>query len=264
MRFTHSSLVLTGGACAALLLSAQPALAGAAPQQAPQQSQVKQHAAAAAAKGCVPAGETGVYLSKEGTAKVTFSKPFLDGLKKSGATIDGIAPVKLTDNGTALTMPIGEKYDNIEFPSGRVCYPGGFRITQKVTGKIYEVEDFWVLFAAFGHSKFHATPAVNGVRSAAGELTMLNFSVPQAFMTGQFVPHNEGIGPKRVVMNMDAQWATHLNKELATDFKSGMHLFDTDIAWKGVPTKAFPNVGSFPSVGVAGLQSIADAIRSSL
>lgn len=258
MRFTSSSLVLTGGVCAALLLSAQPALAGAAPQQAPQMRH------AAAAKGCVPAGQTGVYLSKEGTAKVTLSKQFLDGLKKSGATIDGIAPVRLTDNGTALTMPIGEKYDNIEFPSGRVCYPGGFRITQKATGKIYEIEDFWVLFAAFGHSKFLATPEVNGVRNTAGELTMLNFSVPQAFITGQFVPHNGGIGPKRVVMNMDAQWATHLNKELATDFKSGMHLFDTDIAWKGVPSKTFPNVGAFPSVGAAGLQSLADAIRPGL
>ncbi|CRK61983.1 hypothetical protein [Alloactinosynnema sp. L-07] len=50
-------------------------------------------------------------------------------------------------------------------------------------------------------------------------------------------------------------------KKGETQFKSGMHLFDTDIAWKGVPSLPFPNVGLFPSAGVAGLKTISDAIR---
>lgn len=253
MRLTRTSILTAAGVCAAALLSGQPAQAGSVTQQTPRQQ--------APVTGCLMQGETGVYLSKEGTAKVTFSQPFLDGLSRAGVTIDAIAPLLLVDDGTAVVMPIGEKYDNIEFPSGRVCYPGGFTVTRQSTGKVYEIEDFWILFAAFGDSKFFATPRVNGIPSPAGELTMLNFSVPQAFLTGQFVPHNGGIGPKRVIMNMDGQWARHLNTELGTQFRGGMHLFDTDIAWKGVPSMPFPNVGLFPSAGMAGLKAISDAIR---
>jgi hypothetical protein len=245
---------VTAGVCAALLLSGPAALAGPAAQQAPH----AQHKAPA--KGCLEPGETGFYLSKEGSAKVTFMQPFLDGLQRAGVTLAGIAPVEMVDDGTAV-MPIGDKVDNIEFPSGRVCYPGGFRLTQQSTGKVYELEDFWVQFAIFGNSKFFATPKVNGVPSAAGELTMLNFSVSQAFTTGEIAPHNGGIGPKRVEMSMDAQWARHLNTELGTDFTDGMPLFELDIAWKGAPTKPFPNTGLVPSPGVAALQAISDAIR---
>ncbi|MET9661078.1 hypothetical protein [Streptomyces sp. NPDC006510] len=260
MRYILAPFAVAAGVCAAVLMSGQPAPAGAAAHPVPQ-VRAQEHAAT---KGCVQPGETGLYLSKEGTAKVTFSQPLLDGLRKAGATIDAIDPIRLVDNGTAAVMPIGEKYDNIELPSGRVCYPGGFSIVQAATGKVYEIEDFWIQFAAFGDSKFFATPEVDGVPRAAGELTMLNFSVPQAFTTGEFVPHNGGIGPKRVSMDMDGEWARHLNSELGTDFWAGMHLFDTDIAWKGVPTKALPNVGLFPSPGVAGLKVIADAIRPHL
>ncbi|MER5613842.1 hypothetical protein [Streptomyces sp. NPDC002215] len=258
MRYTLVPLAVAAGLCTVMLTAGQavPAAAQSAPQ-------VRAQEHAAAVKGCVKPGETGLYLSKEGTAKVTFSQPLLDGLRRAGATIDAIAPIRPADNGTAAVMPIGEKYDNIELPSGRVCYPGGFRIVS-ATGKVYEIEDFWIQFAVLGDSKFFATPEVDGVPRAAGELTMLNFSVPQAFATGEFVPHNGGIGPERVIMDMDGQWAAHLNSELGTDFWAGMHLFDTDIAWKGVPTKAFPNVGLFPGPGVAGLKVIADAIRPNL
>ncbi|MGW8883028.1 hypothetical protein [Streptomyces sp. NPDC055749] len=256
MRFTPAaSLALTAGACTVLLLAGQPAVAG---------SGTAAHKAAAAAPTCVKDGETGTYLSKEGTSKATFSSGFFDTLRRAGVTMDAIAPHEMTDNGTSVTLPIGEKYDNIEFPSGRVCYPGGFRYTKEATGKTSEIDIFWVQFAAFGNSKFLATPKVDGKPLPTGELTMLNFSVPQAFTTGEFVPHNDGIGPKRVVMSMDAQWATHLNTELGTDFRAGQHVFDLDIAWKGLPTKPFPNTGPFPSPGVAGLQSIADAIRPEL
>lgn len=254
MRFTATSIVTAAVVCAAAVLLS-PAQAGSVTRQAPQQ---------APAKGCLAEGETGVYLSKEGSAKVTFSQPFMDGLRRAGVTVDAIAPMLLVDDGTAVIMPIGEKYDNIEFPSGRVCYPGGFTFTQPSTGTVSEIEDFWILFAAFGDSKFLATPQVNGKPDPAGELTMLNFSVAQAFTTGEFVPHNGGIGPKRVIMDMDAQWARHLNTELGTQFSGGMHLFDTDIAWKGIPSMPFPNVGLFPSPGVAGLKTISDAIRPHL
>lgn len=196
------------------------------------------HKAPAAAPTCVKEGETGTYLSKEGTSKATFSAGFFDTLRRAGVTMDAVAPHEMTDNGTTVTLPIGEKYDNIEFPSGRVCYPGGFRYTKDATGKTSEIDIFWVLFAAFGDSKFLATPKVDGKPVPTGELTMLNFSVPQAFTTGEFVPHNDGIGPKRVVMTMDAQWAAHLNTTLGTDFRAGQHVLDLDIAWKGVPSKA--------------------------
>lgn len=253
MRLIRASAVIAVGVCAIAFLAGQAAVAGSATAQP-----------APPAKGCLAPGETGLYLSKEGTAKVTFSQPFLDGLKKAGVTLGTIAPVELVDNGAAAVMPIGEKYDNIELPSGRVCYPGGFTLTKESTGTNYVIEDFWVLFAAFGDSKFLATPQVNGVARPAGELTMLNFTIAQAFTTGEFVPHNGGIGPKRVIMNMDAEWAWDLNTQLGTNFSAGMHLFDTDIAWKGAPSLPFPNVGMFPSVGVAGLMTIMDAIRAYL
>lgn len=252
MRVTRTSLALVTGLCcaAALLVSGQSAAA---------QSSVRLQQQAQA-KGCLAPGETGFYLSKEGTARVTFSQRFIDGLERAGLTVEGISPITMVDNGTVAVMPIGEKYDNIEFPSGRVCYPGGFKFTKQSTGTVYEIEDFWILFSAFGDSKFFATPEVNGTPRPTGELTMLNFSVAQAFVTGEFVPHNGGIGPKRVDMTMDTQWARHLNAELGTDFHGGMPLFATDIAWKGLPSKPFPKVGSFPSPGVAGLKSIQDAI----
>ncbi|MFV0127103.1 hypothetical protein ACLGI4_05220 [Streptomyces sp. HMX112] len=260
MRLTpRTSLALATGLCAVALAAGQPALAE---SDGPARS--GQSAPAAPVKGCLPEGETGVYLSKEGTAKVTFSKAFRDGLERAGVTVEGIEPVRMTDDGTAAVMPIGEKYDTVEFPSGRVCHPGGFRLTRHTTGQVYEVDNFRVLFVAYGDSKFLTTPKVDGRPDPAGELTMLNFSVPQAFTTGEFVRHNGGVGPKRVVMTMDDQWARHLNGKLGTGFTHGMHLFDTDIAWKGLPTKPFPTTAATPSPGVAGLAAVADAIRPGL
>ncbi|MFG1706237.1 hypothetical protein ACFLIM_23870 [Nonomuraea sp. M3C6] len=243
MRLQRTSLVLGGIAFTAMLLSGQASVAQAAPP---------------AGNGCLADGQIGSYLSKEGSAKATFSRAFLDGLNRAGITFEALDPIVLVDGGTAAWMPIGERYDNIETPSGRVCYPGGFRLTSRTTGTVYEIETFWVLFAAMGDSRFFATPKINGLPRPGGELTMVNFSVPQALTPGNFVPHNGGIGPKKVIMSMDAAWADDLNDALGTNFRAGMHWSDLDIAWKNPPSRPIP---SGASLGLLGLRLVADAIQ---
>ncbi|MFI7225211.1 hypothetical protein ACIBO5_18520 [Nonomuraea angiospora] len=244
MRLTPSPLVVGGTALAALLLSSQAALAAPSP--------------GSPGGGCLTEGQIGSYLSKEGSAKATFSGEFLNELKRAGVTFEALDPIELVDGGTAAWMPIGERYDNIETPSGRVCYPGGFRLINHATGVTYEIDTFWVLFAAMGDSKFLATPTVNGRPRPKGELTMVNFSVPQALTPGNFVPHNGGIGPLKVILSMDGSWADDLNRELGTKFRGGMHWADLDIAWQGPPSRPIP---SGASLGMLGLRVMGDAIQ---
>jgi hypothetical protein len=243
MRLTRASLAAGTTAVAVLMLAGHVVPAQAAPPGSP-------------GGGCLAEGQVGAYLSKEGSAKITFSGEFLDGLKRAGIRFEALGPIELADDGTAAWMPIGERYDNIETPSGRVCYPGGFRFTKESTGTTYEINTFWVLFAAMGDSKFFASPAVDGQQR--GELTMVNFSVPQALVPGNFVPHNGGVGPLKVIMSMDASWVDDLNRELGTSFYAGMHWSDVDIAWAGPPTRPIP---SGASLGLLGLKVVANAIR---
>ncbi|MEU7860217.1 hypothetical protein [Nonomuraea sp. NPDC049141] len=243
MRLNRAALIAGGTALATVLLSAHPAMA--APPGSP-------------GGGCLAEGQIGSYLSKEGSAKATFSTGFLNELKRAGIRFETLDPIELVDGGTAAWMPIGERYDNIETPSGRVCYPGGFRFSNDETGATYEIDTFWVLFAAMGDSKFFATPIVNGHPRPGGELTMVNFSVPQALAPGNFVPHNGGVGPLKVILSMDRGWASDLNKELGTKFSGGMHWADLDIAWQGPPSRP---VKSGSSLGMLGLKVISDAIR---
>ncbi|MGN9837962.1 hypothetical protein ACTMTI_07560 [Nonomuraea sp. H19] len=245
MRLKRVSLIVGAAAMAALPLSGQAALAAAPPPGTP-------------GGGCLADGEIGRYLSKEGSATATFSSEFLDGLNRAGVTMEAIEPIKMVDGGRAAWLPVGERYDNIETPSGRVCYPGGFRFTKQSTGTVYEIDTFWVLFAAVADSKFLTTPFVNGERRPGGELTMVNFRVPQALMPGNFVPHNGGVGPLKVILSMDAVWADDLNTALGTGFRGGTHWGDLDIAWRGVPSKPIP---SGASLGMAGLNVVADAIQ---
>lgn len=249
MRTNRLAVAAAAGTCAALLLTGPSALAGPSASLAP------------AAKTCMPQGETGLYLSKEGSATVTLSDEFLDGLKAAGLEMEVLEPLTLADGGRSVTMPIGEKYDNIELPSGKVCYPGGFRFTNKA-GDAYVIDLFWVKFAAFGKSRFLAEPTLNGKPRPAEELTMVTFSVPQALTTGTFVPHNDGIGPKRVVMTMTDEWAGDLNDALGSSFEGGKHWADVDIAWKGVPSLQLP-AGSAFNPNTAGLRMIQDAIENS-
>ncbi|WP_157548741.1 hypothetical protein [Nonomuraea candida] len=245
MRSTRATMAAGGMALAALLLTAQPGLA-AAPLGTP-------------GGGCLAEGQIGSYLSKEGSATATFSAEFLGELKRAGIRFEALAPIEMAGGGATVRMPIGERYDNIETPSGRVCYPGGFRFVRAEAGVTYEIDTFWVLFAATGDSKFLATPTVNGRPRPGGELAMVNFSVPQALMPGNFVPHNGGIGPRRVILSMDHGWAADLNRELGTRFHGGMHWADLDIAWRGAPSRPIPS-GS--SLGMLGLKVMGDAIRS--
>ncbi|MFD6431529.1 hypothetical protein [Streptomyces venezuelae] len=231
-------------ACAALLLTAQPATAAHAP------------GATAGDYGCVPKGGTGLYLSKEGEAKLSYAPEFLQALDKAGVKAESVSPNKVVDGGKAVHIPIGEKYDNIELPSSRVCYPGG--MTFKKTDAAYTVDDFWILFAAVGDSKVFTTPKINGKARAGGEINLADFTVAQALTTGQFVPHNGGIGPKQVKFTIDKAFADDLNKTLGTDIKAGSPWASLDIAWKGAPSKGLPS-GDNPNL--AGLKKIADAIR---
>ncbi|MFD1536925.1 hypothetical protein [Nonomuraea guangzhouensis] len=244
MRLNRAALIAGGTALAAALLSADPAMA--APPGSP-------------GGGCLSEGQIGSYLSKEGSAKATFSTEFLNELRRAGIRFEPLNPIEPVDGGTAAWMPIGERYDNIETPSGRVCYPGGFRFSNDETGATYEIDTFWVLFAAMGDSKFFATPIVHGHPRPGGELTMVNFSVPQALAPGNFVPHRGGVGPLKVILSMDRGWAADLNKELGTKFYGGMHWADLDIAWQGPPSRP---VKSGSSLGMLGLKIISDAIQS--
>ncbi|MCW2870873.1 hypothetical protein [Actinacidiphila oryziradicis] len=241
-------LIATGAAvaaCAALLFAAQPSAAGSAPRLT-------------APTTCVAAGSTGLYLSKAGEATMTFSPQFLDGLRKQGVTTQGVAPNTVVGGGSALRLPIGEKYDNIELPSGRVCYPGGMIWTKASTRTTYAVDDFWMKFAAVGNSKVFTTPKVNGATRAAGELNMANFSAAQALTAGEFSAHNNGVGPKRVTFTMDAEFARDLNEALGTDFKANMAWSTLDIAWSGAPTRALP---SMKTPDLQGLSLFAEALK---
>ncbi|WP_155341446.1 hypothetical protein [Acrocarpospora corrugata] len=210
------------------------------------------------ARACLAPDQVGSYLSKEGEATISFSAAFLNGLRQAGVDMQALPPHKMIGNGSGTWLPIGDRYDNIEVPSGRVCYPGGWRWTQSATGASYEIDDFWILFSAVGTSKVIANPKVNGRPRDGGELTLLNFSVPQAFLTGQFVPHNGGIGPKRVDLRMTDDIVRDLNTVFGTTFRGGTVLGGLDIAWKGVPSRPLP---SGTSLGFVGLQLLADAIR---
>ncbi|MFI0419164.1 hypothetical protein [Spongiactinospora sp. 9N601] len=240
----RATLVAGGAALATLLLTTQAA-AQAAPPGPP-------------GGGCLAEGQIGSYLSKEGSAKATFSGAFLSELQRAGIRFEALDPIELVDGGTAVWMPIGERYDNIETPSGRVCYPGGFRFTNDATGVTYEIDTFWVLFAAVGDSEFLATPTVNGRPRPQGELAMVDFSVPQALTPGNFVPHNGGIGPKKVVLSINGDWARDLNTALGTRFYGGMHWADLDIAWQGAPSRP---VSSGTSLGMLGVRLVSDAIQ---
>ncbi|MER5318427.1 hypothetical protein [Streptosporangium roseum] len=241
MRLNRAALAAGGTALATVLLSTSPTLAAVPP-----------------GRGCLAEGQVGSYLSKDGSAKATFSTEFLNELERAGIRFQAVDPIEMIDGGTAVRMPIGERYDNIETPSGRVCYPGGFRFINDKTGVTYEINTFWVLFAAMSDSKFLATPTVNGQPRPGGELTMVNFSVPQALTPGNFVPHNGGVGPLKVILSMDRGWSADLNKKLGTAFLGGMHWADLDIAWQGPPSRPVP---SGASLGMLGLKVVSDAIR---
>lgn len=245
-------------ACTALLFTVQPASstptstpAARAMTSAPAEHHAGRH-------GCVPEGETGLYLSKEGEAKLSFAPEFRKALAQQKISTEAVAPHTLVDGGTAVHIPIGEKYDNIELPSGRVCYPGGMKWANPSTGATYKVDDFWILFAAFGQSKVFTTPEINGVPRAGGELNLADFTVRQALTTGQFVPHNGGIGPKRVTFTIDDEFAEDLNTTLGTDIKRGTPWATLDIAWKGAPTRALPPMNT-PEL--AGLRLMNEAIQ---
>jgi hypothetical protein len=236
--------------CAALLSAAPPSTA----------TPLAPAAGHADAHGCVPAGEKGLYLSKEGEAKLTYSQQFLDALARAGITAEAVAPHTSVDGGTAVHIPIGEEYDNIELPSGRVCYPGGMTFRNPATGASYTVDTFWIKFEAFGDSKVFTTPEINGSTRAAGELNLANFTVSQALTTAEFVPHNGGIGPKRVTFTVDPELADDLNTTLGTDIAPNNTPWATlDIAWKGAPTRPLPDLDA-PEL--SGLKLIADAIQS--
>lgn len=236
-------------ACAALLFAAQPASPAPAPASVARQADVH---------GCVPEGGAGLYLSKEGEAKLTFAPEFLEALERQHIATEAVSPHTLVDGGTALHIPIGEKYDNIELPSGRVCYPGGMKWANPATGATYKVDDFWIEFAAVGNSKVWTTPEVNGAPRPGGELNLADFTVGQALTTGRFVPHNNGIGPERVTFTIDDEFAADLNKTLGTNIRSGTPWATLDIAWKGAPTRALPAMNT-PEL--AGLKRISEAIQ---
>src|SRR5689334_6243944 len=97
MRPNRAALATGGTALAAVLLSTQPTLA-----------------AVPLDFGCLAEEQIGSYLSKDGSAKATFSTKFLAELERAGIRFKAVDPIEMIDGGTAVRMPIGERYDNIE------------------------------------------------------------------------------------------------------------------------------------------------------
>jgi hypothetical protein len=240
MRLTRASLVAGGTALAAVLLAVQPA------------------AAVRPDTGCLAYGQVGSYLSRDGGAKVTLSAAFVDELKRAGIGFSALGPVEPVDGGRALWMPVGERYDTIETPSGRICHPGGFRFTEDEVGVTYEIDTFRMLFATGGGSAILATPTVNGESRPRGELTLATFSLRQALDPGTFVRHGGGVGPRKVALTLHQSWADHLNRELGTRLRGGTHWADLAIAWQGEPSRPVP-AGATP--GLRGIELVNDAIR---
>jgi len=240
MRLTRASLAAGGTALAAVLLAVQPA------------------AATAPGTGCLAYGQTGSYLSRDGAAKITLSAAFRGELKRAGIGFSAFGPVELTGGGTALRTPVGERYDTVETPSGRICHPGGFRFTEDEVGVTYEIRAFHMLFATGGGSALLATPTVNGEARRRGELTLATFSLRRALAPGAFVRHGGGAGPRKVALTLHRSWADDLNRELGTRLRGGTHWADLTIAWQGAPSRPVPT-GATP--GLRGIQLVNDAIR---
>ena len=240
MRPTRASLIAGGTALAAVLLAVQPA------------------AAVRSGAGCLAYGQVGSYLSREGGAKITLSAAFAGELKRAGIGLSALGPAELADGGRALWMPVGERYDTVETPSGRICHPGGFRLTDDEVGVTYEIGTFHMLFATGGGSALLATPTVNGEARPRGELTLATFGLRRALDPRTFVRHGGGAGPRKVALTLHQSWADHLNRELGTRLRGGTHWADLAIAWQGEPSRPVP-AGATP--GLRGIELVNDAIR---
>ncbi|MET8864789.1 hypothetical protein ABZW11_17770 [Nonomuraea sp. NPDC004580] len=244
MRSTRASLVAGGTALAALLSAAQPA--------------ARPAVAAPVGTGCLAYGQAGSYLSREGGLKLTLSPGFLAELRRAGIGFSGLGPVELVDGGKALWTPVGERYDTVATPSGRICHPGGFALSDPETNVTYAIDTFRMVFAATGGSALLATPAVNGRPRPRGELTLAGFSLHEALAPGTFVRHGGGVGPRKVALTLHQSWADDLNRELGTRLRGGAHWADLAIAWQGTPSRPVP-AGTSP--GLRGIELVNAAIR---
>ncbi|MFI6322750.1 hypothetical protein ACIBG8_34780 [Nonomuraea sp. NPDC050556] len=107
----------------------------------------------------------GLYFSPFGKADVMWAPHIRQLVQQFGATWDAFKPVTriLSQAGEDLgiTMPIGMQHDSIGF-DGRICYPGGFSITQTSTGKHARIDDGFAV-RIFPCGAF-AKPVINGVR----------------------------------------------------------------------------------------------------
>jgi hypothetical protein len=246
MRFTR--LILAAALSGSLLALAMPAGASVAP--VPRVS---------AGNNCVPEGQTGLYLSKEGDAKGVFSPEWVAGLNEAGIQSTGLAPQQISDDGTTMTLPVGEDFDNIELPSAHVCYPGGMTYTNPDTGATYEIKKFWVVFnpLPFNVSEFYTYPIINGVQSSK-KVVFANFSTPQG--VADIRPQPGGaVGPNDVKLYTNPDFVNQFNNVLGTNIRPGAPFADLNINWKGIPTKALPTTAA-----TAGLGLIANAIKPSL
>ena len=244
MRFT--GLILTAALSGSLIALAAPTEASVAPVPS-----------ASSDTGCLAEGQTGLYLSKEGDSTATFSPEWMAGLNKAGIKSIGTAPEQISADGATMTLPVGEKFDNIELPSGAVCYPGGMVYTNPATGATYEIKKFWVVFSPLpsNTSEFYAYPFINGVQSTK-KVVFANFSCLQGVVAGAQVQPGGDVGPNDVKLYANPDFLKQFNSVLGTDLQPGVLFADLRIAWKGLPTKMMPNTPA-----TVGLNMITNVIK---
>lgn len=83
------------------------------------------------------------YFGPWGHADFDFDPAFTKRINDAGIRMEGIDPVRTKRGNSGLYMPIGWQQDHID-PCKGVYYPGGFRIIHEESGKVVDMQDFWL------------------------------------------------------------------------------------------------------------------------
>ncbi|WP_214109167.1 hypothetical protein [Acrocarpospora catenulata] len=125
----------------------------------------------------------GLYFSPWGEATVLWEPRIRALIKKYGAVWDAVRPVSRVrgkdGEDLGIRMPIGMQYDSIGL-DGRICYPGGFSLTQPGTGNHLTIDDgFAIRVLPCGA---YAKPVINGVRQDK-EVQLATCFAPEALVS---------------------------------------------------------------------------------
>lgn len=165
----------------------------------------------------------GPYVSPWGTAQVTWGPAFKALLDAGTISLATIAPVQALGGNAGVVSDIGsttgDSVDVVNF--GRVCYPGGWVLSNPATGGSWSIDRFWLRFSpSQGLSGY---PTVNGVPSRDEQLFCTYTLADAAFGGGgwSFDAKNVGVKTTKVPLSLTRQGAEGFNRALGTSFKEG-------------------------------------------